>query len=314
MSKICVTGATGGLGSRVLHHLLTTLHIPPSSIIVSLHNPSGLPVDLQNIGLDVRQGDFLRPDTLPAAFAGAQKLLIVSYPSIAHKVRVEAHKNAIDAAKAAGIQHIYYTSLAFASDSSAAVMRAHLDTEAYLKQTQVRYTIIREGIYNESYPLYLGYFNPSKANEDGDRKVIVAGDGGIAWVARDDLGEGTARIMLAQDDADFKDETVVLSGDSAITLKDLAAMITTIMGWDAPLQTEETSVEEYIRHHSKGQDADVVKPWSTTYPALRRGELAKVDPLLQKLLPRKLKTMEETLREALQDVKSAQSSIHQYSK
>ncbi|KAI9762692.1 MAG: hypothetical protein M4579_000310 [Chaenotheca gracillima] len=311
--KICITGATGGLGSRVLHHLLKTLHVPPSSIIVSLHNPAGLPSELQNIGLDIRQGDFQKPETLGPAFEGASKLLVVSYPSIARGIRVESHKNAIDAAKKAGVTHIYYTSLAFASDSSAAVMKAHQDTEAYLKQCDIKYTIMREGIYNESYPLYLGYFNAAKANADGNRKVIIPGDGGIAWVGRDDLGEGTARIMTSDSD-EFTNKTLLLSGDRALTLKEVAALIGDIMGWTTPVEVDEVTPEEYIVHHSKSQDGEVVKLWSTTYPAMKRGELAKVDPLLQKLLPHKLKTMEESLREELQDVKSGSSNIQRYSK
>jgi uncharacterized protein YbjT (DUF2867 family) len=66
------------------------------------------------------------------------------------------HKNAIDAAKRAGVKHVYYTSLAFDPAGASAVMRAHRDTEAYLKESGLTYTIIREGIYSESYPLYFG--------------------------------------------------------------------------------------------------------------------------------------------------------------
>ena len=80
-------------------------------------------------------------------------------------MRVRNHINAIDAAKRVGITHIYYTSLAFASDSVAAVMQAHLDTEKYLKESGVTYTIIREGIYSESWPLYLGFFDSSEGKE-----------------------------------------------------------------------------------------------------------------------------------------------------
>lgn len=88
---------------------------------------------------------------------------------------------------------MYYTSLMFGSDSQAAVMQAHLDTERYLKESGLTYTIIREGIYSESWPLYFGYWNPSRGSE----VRIPDGDGGIAWVCRDDLGEGTAKLIAA---------------------------------------------------------------------------------------------------------------------
>ena len=88
---------------------------------------------------------------------------------------------------------MYYTSLAFAGDSCAAVMQAHLDTERYLKESGLKYTILREGIYSESYPLYFGFWNA----KDGEDEVLVPySDGGIAWVCREDLGEGTAKIMV----------------------------------------------------------------------------------------------------------------------
>ena len=121
----------------------------------------------------MRKGDYADPDSLRAAFSGADKLLLISYPSIAHELRVHMHRNAIDAAKASGVKHIYYTSLAFGfgarkelipasePESIAAVMQAHLDTEAYLRTIGLTYTVIREGIYSESWPLYFGFFTIS---------------------------------------------------------------------------------------------------------------------------------------------------------
>ena len=159
-----------------------------------MYNPSGATDEVKASGVEVRKGDFGDASSLETAFAGADKLLIVSYPSIAHELRVRNHINAIDAAKRVGITHIYYTSLAFASDSVAAVMQAHLDTEKYLKESGITYTIIREGIYSESWPLYLGFFDSS---EGKDEVLIPHSDGKIAWVCRDDLGEGTAKIIAA---------------------------------------------------------------------------------------------------------------------
>nr|WP_257792789.1 NmrA family NAD(P)-binding protein [Sorangium cellulosum] len=87
-------------------------------------------------------------------------------------MRVASHKNAIDAAVKAGVRHIYYTSLAFGRESKAAVMRAHLDTEAYLRARGITYTILREGVYMESFPVFLGFFGA------GHDEVVVPGDGG----------------------------------------------------------------------------------------------------------------------------------------
>lgn len=162
--------------------------------MVSVYNPSGATDEVRSSGVEIRKGDFGDPSSLETAFSGADKLLIVSYPSIAHEIRVKNHVAAIDAAKRVGIKHIYYTSLAFAGDSVAAVMQAHIDTEIYLKESGLTYTIIREGIYSESWPLYFGFFDP---NEGKDEVLIPYSDGRIAWVCRDDLGEGTAKIIAA---------------------------------------------------------------------------------------------------------------------
>lgn len=171
-----------------------------SDIVVSLYNPAGASDEIKTSGVEVRQGDFTKPDTLDAAFAGADKLLLVSYPSIAYEIRVNSHRAAIDAAVRVGVKHIYYTSLMFAGDSQAAVMGAHLATEAHLKQSGVTFTVIREGIYSESWPLYFGYWNPKK---EGREVKVPQGDGGIAWVCRDDLGEGTAKLMVAVSICEF---------------------------------------------------------------------------------------------------------------
>ncbi|KAI9812171.1 MAG: hypothetical protein M1827_004837 [Pycnora praestabilis] len=323
MIKLCITGVTGGLGSRVLHHLIHTLRYPPTSLIVSLHNPAGLPVELQDAGLDIRHGDFTKPETLRKAFSGAQKLLIVSYPSIAHRVRVDAHQNAIDAAKAVGVEHLYYTSLAFAGDSKAAVMQAHIETEAYLKRSGLTYTILREGIYSESYPLYLGFFDAhQQAENNKDRRVVVPGDGGVAWVARDDLGEGTARIML-EEGRIYSNKIVLLSGAQITTLNQLAGMISNVLHWEPPLKVHLTANdEEYVDYHTEQKHGhknnpdtrDFLQSWATTYPAMQKGELAVVDPLLQQLLGRELKPLKTSLVEALKDISNARENIEQYAK
>lgn len=115
----------------------------------------------------------LRPGPGGAHDAGLDRAVTASERA----ARVTSHKNAIDAAVKAGVKHIYYTSLAFGQQSKAAVMRAHLDTEAYLRSRGVTYTIIREGVYMESYPVFLGFLGA------GDDEVIVPGDGGVAWAA-----------------------------------------------------------------------------------------------------------------------------------
>jgi len=305
--KYVLTGATGGLGSQVFKYLLRL--VPASDVVVSLHNPQGAPPEILSAGVEIRHGNFSEPSTLDDAFRGADKLLIVSYPSIAHELRVRNHVNAIDAAKRAGVKHVYYTSLAFGTGSVAAVMQAHLDTERYLKESGLTYTILREGIYSESYPLYFGFFDPS----DGSDEVLIPhGDGGIAWVAREDLGEGTAKIMVH---GGYENETLLLSGSRTLTLRDLAERISKILGREIKLRI--VSEDEYVQHnlgkHGPRGEENFLRAWSTTFQGLIRGELNVVDPILQTVLGRQLKPVEETLDEVL-GVKESTAVLEQYAK
>ncbi|KAK7691670.1 hypothetical protein QCA50_005069 [Cerrena zonata] len=292
MTRYILTGTTGALGSRIFRNLIRL--VPASDIVVSVYNPSGATEEVKSSGVEIRKGDFEDPASLDSAFAGADKLLIVSYPSIAHELRVRNHISAIDAAKRVGIKHIYYTSLAFADDSVAAVMQAHLDTEKYLKESGLTCTIIREGIYSESWPLYFGFFDPK---EGKDEVLILYSDGKIAWVCRDDLGEGTAKIIAA--DVGYENQTLLLSGDKPISFVEFARIVSQILPGDRHITVKVVSEDEYVKNNLGKQSKELLRPWSTTYKALERAELEKVDPLLKTLLGRELRPIEETLKEML---------------
>jgi len=319
-TRIVLTGATGGLGSAVLKHILGL--IDPSRLIVSLYNASKAPATVASASLDVRRGDYGDPSTLVAAFEGAQILLLVSYPSIAHELRVNNHINAIDAAKRAGVQHIFYTSLAFAgppssSSTVAAVMAAHIDTEAYLKLSGLTYTIIREGIYSESYPLYLGFFDPSSSASE--IHIPQDGEGGIAWACRDELGEATARLLVQAADKEqvaeqFKNQTVLLSGPRALSLSQIAGIVSKKLGRD--IRVVYVDIEEYSTSSTTllKLGPEFAKLWATTYKALQKGECSVISPLLEILLGRKPTEMEEVLNRLLRDFQSAQGTIDQYAK
>ncbi|RDX48593.1 NmrA-like family protein [Lentinus brumalis] len=292
MTKFVLTGATGQLGSRVLQHLLKL--VLASDIIVSLYNPSGATSTIKGSGVEIRRGDYADPASLDAAFAGADKLLLVSHPAMAHELRVAYHKNAIDAAKRVGIKRVYYTSLAFAGDTDTFVMRAHLDTERYLQESGgVPYTILREGVYSEAWRVYFGFWTPA---ETSDEVVIPHGDGPIAYACLEDLGEGTAKIL-----AGYENETLLLTGTSSFTLKEIAATVSRLLGRDVKLIVG--SEDDYVKANLgrpglRGEEAHLRK-FATTYKALERGELDLKDPLLQNVLGREPKSFEHTLRESL---------------
>ena len=208
-------------------------------------------------------------------------------------------------------------------------MQAHIETEAYLKETcaareGVKYTIIREGIYCESWALYLGFFDPGQEAEKRTVKVPEGADKGIAWVGRDELGEGTARILTRG--KEFAGKTVLLSGSETVSVRGVAGLVSGIMGWkgEEAAVVEELGMERWVAEmvamRLQGGEDEVeetkgfMEKWGSTYPAIQKGELAVVDPLLENLLGRKLESMEQSLQKQLKDVKGTKESIGQYAK
>ena len=214
------------------------------------------------------------------------------------------HRAAIDAAVAAGVTHIYYTSLAFANPSKAGVMRAHVRTEKYLadlaSEGKVRMTVLREGLYNESWPLYFGYYFGLKGDERSE--VIVAGDGPVAWTAIRDMAFGTAKIVCA-DSGEWAGKTLYLSQKKTWSLKDVARIVSEARGEEIKLVVKSRKEYEDFYVGEKGMERASVEWWSSTYGALEDGECAIDDATLETMLRDAGRTpvsFEETIKEMMQ--------------
>ncbi|KAG2189283.1 hypothetical protein INT44_004425 [Umbelopsis vinacea] len=295
--KIILTGTTGKLGSVVLQHLLKTLS--PTDIIVSVYNPNGHQ-ELKSKGVDVRAGNFQHPESLVATYQGGDALFLVSLPSRDDEYRIKSQTQAIDAAKKAGVKHVYYTSLAFPDGSEANVMKAHFATEDYLKQCGLNYTIIREGSYMESYPVYLGLY------ETSSDKVVVPGDGKVAFADRTELGEATAKIIAS---GEYVNETVTLTGDKAYSLRETTEILSSIL--QKKIEFHKVSTEEFLKYNA--DKYEVAKWWATTYPTLESGGLGVVDPTLERLLGRKPRDFTEMLKETLSNQNAGDQELSEWS-
>ncbi len=225
------------------------------------------------------------------------------------------HKNAIDAAVRQGVGHIFYTSLAFGGDlrssSLAFVMQAHLSTEVYLASlaasATITYTVLREGLYSESYPMYFGFFDPSHPVDE----VFLPDDGnvGIAWAAREELGEATAKLIHqyatgGRASFPFINQKVLLSGPEALPLSGVAKVLGQLLGRPGPIGIKHVSVEEYIKRYSSlgTLDKDIghnLKEWATVYEAIKKGECAVVKPTLAEVLGRQPEKFEQTIGKML---------------
>lgn len=209
------------------------------------------------------------------------------------------------------MKYIFYSSLGFGSglsDKSVAhVMGAHLETEKYLSshQDKLPYTAIREGLYSESFPIYTSYFDPQ--NPVNEIAIPHSGDGpGVTWVKRDELGEGTANLIVSyvNDPVNFQyqNTTVLLSGSREISLAETVEIIGRALG--KPLSIREISVDEYtklpqIGENNTYQGVELSKEWATAWQAIRNGETAVVSPTLGEILGREPESYEQTIKDLL---------------
>ncbi|KAL5336001.1 hypothetical protein BJX70DRAFT_373868 [Aspergillus crustosus] len=312
MSRIAVFPAAGGLGSSIIKHLLTL--VPASQLTLVARKPDAL-ADAADAGATTRFADYDEPSSLSGVFEGVDVLVLISYASFEIEYRVAAHKNAIQSALASGVKHIFYSSLAFGGDytdtSVAHVMGAHLATEKYLAETlentSTTYTVIREGLYSESFPIYTNWFD--LRNPSGEITIPHDGSGpGVAWVKRDELGEATAKLVVqytrtntnTNSSAGFRygNKPILLTGSRSISLQETASILGKVAGRDVKIRP--ISVDEYVtlphagRHSYHG--VDLSREWTTAWEAIRRGETDVVTPDLKEILGREPEDYEATIR------------------
>ncbi|EOI5727619.1 SDR family oxidoreductase [Cronobacter malonaticus] len=208
---IAITGATGQLGQRVIDTLLNT--VAAQEIVAIVRNPAKAAA-LSAKGVQVRAADYNDAAALTAAFAGVEKLLLISSSEVGQ--RATQHRNVIDAAKTAGVKLIAYTSLLHADRSPLGLADEHVATEKMLADAGIPYVLLRNGWYTEN---YLASVPP--ALEHG---VFIgsAGDGKIASASRQDYAEAAAKVLTLDNQAGRVYE---LAGDHAWTLRDLTALL-----------------------------------------------------------------------------------------
>jgi len=218
---LLVTGASGHLGRAVVRHLLDTLKVPPVQIIATSRKPEAL-ADLAAAGVTVRAADFDAPATLADAFAGADRVLLVSTDALLEPgKRLAQHRSAVKAATEAGVTHVVYTSLPSPATSHVSFAPDHLGTEQALAASGLGWTVLRNAWYAEN----LAYALPSALASD--EWVTAAGEGGVAYIAREDLAHAAA-VALATDSTENR--TFTLTGTQALSAREIAAKVGAAIG------------------------------------------------------------------------------------
>jgi NAD(P)H dehydrogenase (quinone) len=215
---VVISGASGQLGRLVAEQLLEQL--PPADVILVSRNPLEL-ADLAHLGAVLRRGDFDEPASLPEAFRGGDRLLLISTMDIGR--RLDQHRAALEAAALAGIEHVVYTSMTNpAADHPAGLgVDEHRLTEELLRECDVAGTVLRNAPYAEL-QVPLGTVALSYGN-----LVTNTGAGRIAPISRRDCAAAAVAVLTG---AGHEGRTYEITGPEALTQADIASMLTEATG------------------------------------------------------------------------------------
>jgi NAD(P)H dehydrogenase (quinone) len=216
---LLVTGASGHMGRRVIELLLDAQAGP---IIATTRTPASLS-DFSARGVTVRRADFDDPATLPDAFAGTDRLLLISTDAVGMSDRrIRQHLAAVQAAQDAGVSHIVYTSLPNPGpESPISLAPDHQATEDALAASTMGWTALRNNVYTEMLPGAL-----AQAIQMGSL-YRASGDGKVGYVTREDCARAAAAALAAP----FTGRrTLDITGPDALSGADLAALASSISG------------------------------------------------------------------------------------
>lgn len=233
MTKILITGASGQLGRATLRHLLETSHVSAGDIVAASRDTDKL-ADLAARGIETRKADFTDEAGLAEAFAGIDRLLIISTDELAVPgARLKQHKAAVSAAAKAGVKHIIYTSMPNPDRSLVTFAPDHLGTEEAIKASGLSYTILRNAWYHDNFLLSM------PRNLAGGTWFTSMSTGKVANISRDDCARAAAASLANPPSGN---RTLTLTGTESLTAEEIAARFSKAAG--KPLQVVQLTDEQ----------------------------------------------------------------------
>lgn len=287
--KIVITGASGQLARRAAELVLAAA--AAEDLILTTRTPAAL-TSFAARGVDVRFADFAQPQSLRAAFAGGERLLLVSATDLAR--RVEQHLSAIAAAKATGVRHVVYTSgLKPEPPNPAVVAPSHFATEQALTQSGLEWTILRNSLYAD--------YQLPEAERALAAGVLVhnRGAGSVAYVAREDCAAAAAAVLLQRGHAGAVYE---ITGSESFSADALATLYAEL--GRGPVRAHGLADAEFIATLVGGATGDDHLRYGAELVAsfgrsIREGFMASRSDAVAKLTgraPRSLRAVLESLR------------------
>ncbi len=281
---IVVTGATGKLGHHVIQGLLQK--VPATQIVAAVRNPEKAS-DLAALGVQLRRADYSKPATLASAFAGAEKVLLISSNELGE--RISQHKAVIDAAATANVKLLAYTSILRADTSTLALAIEHLATEELIRSSGLPFVFLRNGWYLENHTEALG-----PALQHG-AILGAAQDGKFASASREDYGLAAASVLAG---AGHENKVYELAGDNSYTLSELATEVSKISS--TPVAYKNLTPSEYENALlGFGLPAALASLLADSDAGAAKGELDSTARDLHSLLGRPTTTLTEAVRAAI---------------
>lgn len=287
MKKFLVTGATGNLGTKIVDTLLKT--IPANQLAVSVRNPEKAK-GLQARGVEVRYGDFDYPETLDSAFAGIERLLIISADGD-NETRIRQHANAVAAAERAGVKFIAYTSLANAQESTNLFAPTHKATEIAIKKTGIPYSFLRNNWYLENEIASI------QGVLAGAPWVTSAGNGKVGWALKQDYAEAAAAVLSN----DGHENTIYEFSGKLLTQEEFVSILGNILGKEVPIQQVDDATYTDIMKAAGIQDF-VIPILVDIQRSIREGSLDFESNDFQKVLGRPATPIEEVLTQIINEI------------
>lgn len=281
--SIVITGASGHLGRLIIDQLLAA-GTPPEQIVATGRDTGKL-AGLARNGVTVRRGDFADPGTLDDAFTGVDAMVLVSTTTVGE--RFDNARNAIDAARRAGVSRIVYTSILNASTAQMTLADAHHRTEEYLRDSGSPFVILRNGWYLENYTDQLPMITQYHA------LLGSARDGRVSAAGRRDLAAAAAAVLTRDGHLGATYEL----GGTPFTLTELAATFSDVLGTD--IAYRDMPVADYTATLTgAGLPPEMAAAVADADAGLARGELFTDSDDLVRLLGRPAITAREAIRNA----------------
>lgn len=285
--KIGITGATGHLGRLVVAKMKE--RAAADDLVALVRSPQ----KAADLGIEAREADYDKPETLQRALQGIDTLLLISGSEVGKRAR--QHQHIIDAAKQNGVQRIVYTSVLHADNTSVSLATEHRATEQALKASGIPHTFLRNGWYTENYTASI----PGALA--GGAVIGSAGEGKISAATREDYADAAVAVLTSEG---HEGKVYELAGDEAFTLKEYAAELSRQTGRDIPYKNlpEAEYAAALAGFGIPEEMAEAIAGWDVS---VSKGDLFDDSRQLSKLIGRPTTPLSVAIEEALKDASKA---------